>query len=277
MAEPPAAIAEVEVPAAPFWGSRVVDLVRLDDVYPFINKVALYRGQWQFKKGRLSDAEFEAQVRDEVEPLFERFKAQCREERILQPKVVYGYYPCNSSGDDLIVFDAQDHGREIERFTFPRQPTRKRLCISSFFRPVESGVRDVLGLMCVTMGSEASVRTRASLFQNNEYKEYLYLHGFSVEAAEGLAEMWHKRMRQELGIAGEDAANVRELFTQSYRGSRYSFGYPACPEMSDQDKLFRLLEPARIGCVLTENFQIDPEQSTSAIVVHHPEARYFAV
>jgi 5-methyltetrahydrofolate--homocysteine methyltransferase len=189
---------------------------------------------------------------------------------------VYGYYPCQSAGDDLILFDPADHDREIERFTFPRQASRKRLCISDFFRSVESGVKDVIGLSCVTMGARASQITR-ELFESNNYTEYLYLHGFSVECAEALAELWHKRMRQELGIAGDDAANVRELFTQHYRGSRYSFGYPACPEMRDQEMLFRLLSPDRIGCALTDNWQIDPEQSTSAIIVHHPEAKYFNV
>ena len=280
----PTVSTDVAVPPAPFWGSRVVDGIRLEDVLPFVNRVALYRGQWQFKKGRKTDEEFERQLADEVDPIFERFAQQCRAEKILQPKVVYGYFPCNSSGDDLIVYDPELVGsgtsnkgmRELERFTFPRQKSRRRLCISDFFKPVESGIVDVLGLSCVTMGHEASVRTKA-LFEKNEYKEYLYLHGFSVECAEALAELWHKRMRQELGIGGDDSANIRELFTQTYRGSRYSFGYPACPEMSDQDKLFRLIKPERIGCVLTENWQIDPEQSTSAIVVHHPEARYFNV
>jgi len=169
-----------------------------------------------------------------------------------------------------------DHDREIQRFKFPRQTSRQRLCISDFFKPVSSGVKDVLGLSCVTVGAEASVRTR-KLFEANEYSEYLYLHGLSVETAEALAEFWHKRMRQELGIGGDDSPKMRELFTQHYRGSRYSFGYPACPEMSDQEKLFALLQPERIGCRLTENWQIDPEQSTSAIIVHHPQAKYFSI
>ncbi|MCX5658977.1 MAG: methionine synthase [Planctomycetota bacterium] len=274
--EPGETIEPVDIPAAPFLGSRVVESIKLDDVYPFINTIALFRGQWQFKKGRMTDAEYEARLEDHVEPLFAKLKAQCRDEKILRPQVVYGYFPCNASGDDLVVYDPKDPDREIERFSFPRQKSRGRLCISGFFRPVESGVKDLLGLSCVTMGSEASVRSKA-LFDANQYQDYLYLHGISVEATEGLAEMWHKRMRQEMGIADQDSPNVRELFTQTYRGSRYSFGYPACPDMSDQDKLFRLLDPARIGCTLTENHQIDPEQSTSAIIVHHPKARYFAV
>ena len=267
---------DVEVPAAPFFGDRIVESIELEDIFPFINKIALYRGQWQFKKGKLSDAEYDAMLEDKVDPIFNRLKQQCVAEKILHPKVVYGYFPCGSDGDDLVVFDAKDHNKEIERFHFPRQKGSKHLCISDFFKPVDGGQRDVLGLSCVTMGQEVSTRARA-LFEANNYSEYLYLHGMGVECAEALAELWHKRMRQEFGIAGDDSPKIRELFTQKYRGSRYSFGYPACPEMSDQEKLWRLLKPQRIGCELTENWQIDPEQSTSAIIVHHPEAKYFNV
>jgi len=267
---------DVTIPEAPFWGSKVVTGLDLDQIYPFINPVALFRTQWQFKKGKLSDAEYDAKLEDTVYPIFERLKKQCKDEQLLRPAVVYGYFPCNSSGNDLIVYDPKDHDREIERFVFPRQGSRARLCISDFFRDVATGERDVLAMSCVTMGTRVSEAARA-LYEANNYTEYLYLHGLGVEAAEGLAEMWHKRIRQELGIAGEDSPTVKGLFTQKYQGSRYSFGYPACPDMSDQEILFRLLEPERIGCVLTENWQIDPEQSTSAIVVHHPEAKYFNV
>jgi 5-methyltetrahydrofolate--homocysteine methyltransferase len=190
--------------------------------------------------------------------------------------VVYGYYPCASDGDDLVIYDDEDEEMEIERFAFPRQQGKKRLCISDFFRSEDSGERDVVGLFCVTMGNDISRRAR-QLFEDHRYQDYLYMHGLGVECAEALAEYWHKHMRQELGIASDDAPQIRKLFTQTYRGSRYSFGYPACPEMSDQAKLFKLIEPDRIGCKLTENWQIDPEQSTSAIVVHHPEAKYFNV
>jgi 5-methyltetrahydrofolate--homocysteine methyltransferase len=164
----------------------------------------------------------------------------------------------------------------LERFTFPRQSGRKRLCISDYFRAVETGHVDVIAMHCVTVGRRAGEAAR-ELYQANQYTEYLYLHGLGVETAEALAEFWHKRIRQELGIANDDSPRVRELFTQKYRGSRYSFGYPACPDMSDQERLFRLLDPSRIGCELTDNWQIDPEQSTSAIIVHHPEAKYFNV
>jgi 5-methyltetrahydrofolate--homocysteine methyltransferase len=254
----------------------------LNDVYPFINPVALLRGQWQVKKGALTDTEYEHLVQDEFKPVLEDLKRRCIAEKILEPAVVYGYFPCNSDGDDLIVWTPDSAGkppsdrRELERFTFPRQSDKRLLCISDYFRPVDSGEVDVLGLHCVTVGPRATEACRA-LFEAGDFTKYLYLHGFGVETAEALAEFWHKRMRQELGIGNEDSPKIRELFTQKYRGSRYSFGYPACPDMTDQRRLFRLLEPERIGCVLTENEQIDPEQSTSAIIVHHPEAKYFNV
>jgi 5-methyltetrahydrofolate--homocysteine methyltransferase len=268
--------ADVEVPEPPFLGSRVVEGIDLAAVYPFINEIALFRGQWQLKKGKRTDEEYESFIEHEVRPRFERMKHECKRDGVLKASVVYGYFRCNSEGDDLIVYDPENDSREIERFAFPRQEGSKRLCISDFFRPVASGVKDVIALQCVTVGSKASERAK-ELFERNEYAEYLYLHGLGVETAEALAEMWHKRVRQELGIANDDATTMRKLFAQGYRGSRYSFGYPACPDMSDQEKLFRLIKPERIGCELTENWQIDPEQSTSAIVVHHPEARYFNV
>jgi 5-methyltetrahydrofolate--homocysteine methyltransferase len=265
----------VPAPTPPFWGTRVVEGLDLDDISAFINPIALFRGQWQVKKGALSDADYDAFIEDKIVPVFEHWKARCREERILDPKVVYGYFPCNSDGDDLVLWTDPKATRERMRFCFPRQPDKRRLCISDYFRPLGQGV-DVLGMHCVTMGKRATEAANA-LFQANNYTEYLYLHGLAVETAEALAEFWHKRMRQELGIAGDDSPRIKELFTQKYRGSRYSFGYPACPNLSDQEKLFALLDPARIGCVLTENWQIDPEQSTSALIVHHPQAKYFNV
>ncbi len=273
-----ASLPDSAMPTPPFWGDRVVEDIDLDEIYPFVNPVALFRGQWGFKKGSMSAEEYQHLLDDTVQPIFERLKRLCRDEKILRPQVVYGYFPCASEGDDLVVCDPADRTTELERFSFPRQSSRQRLCISDFFRPRDAAGRatDVVAFHCVTMGVEASHRAR-QLFERNEYTEYLYLHGMGVECAEALAELWHKRIRAELGIGGDDSPKIRELFTQHYRGSRYSFGYPACPDMSDQEKLFRLLKPERIGCVLTENWQIDPEQSTSAIIVHHPEAKYFAV
>ena len=265
----------VEVPAPPFFGSKVFTEIELDKIYPYINETALFRGQWGFKKGALSREEFDVFVEDTVRPIFDRLKTYCKEENVLRPKVVCGWWPCNSDGDDVVIYDEVDHDKEIGRYVFPRQSKRARRCMSDFFKPVGSGEKDVIGMSCVTVGSEVSKRTR-DLFEKDEYTEYLYLHGIGVECAEALAEYWHKQMRIELGIHGDDKPTPKELFAQGYRGSRYSFGYPACPEMEKQEILFKLLEPDRIGCTLTESWEIVPEQSTSAIIVHHPQAKYFS-
>ncbi|NBC10343.1 MAG: methionine synthase, partial [Planctomycetes bacterium] len=267
---------DVKVPTVPFVGSKVVDDIPLDELVGYVNRIALYRGQWQFKKGRLSDAEYDKLITGTVDPLFDAMVEDAKKNRTLHPALVYGYYPCNSDGEDLILYDPEDDSREIERFSFPRQDGKKHLCISDFFKRVDSGEKDVIGLTCVTVGQKVSEVTR-KLFAEDKYQDYLYLHGFGVECAEALAEYWHKRVREEMGIDDQDAEDPRKLFTQHYRGSRYSFGYPACPDLSDEEKLFRLLEPERIGCTLTESYEIEPEQSTSCIVVHHPEAKYFNV
>ena len=263
------------VPSAPFYGSRVVDDIDLDDVFSFVNETALFKGQWQFKQGRTPANEYEAFVRDTVRPIYEELKERSKREQLLTPRAVYGYFPCQSSGNDLIILN-DDQKTERMRFTFPRQPSGKRLCLADFFAPKDSGRVDVVAFHLVTMGSRASVYAQ-ELFKSDNYTDYLYFHGLSVEGAEALAELWHKRIREELGIAQEDADEVRKLFRQQYQGSRFSFGYPACPNLEDQAKLFELLDPARIGVELTEEFQLDPEQSTSAIIVHHPEAKYFSI
>ncbi|MBI68659.1 MAG: methionine synthase [Phycisphaerae bacterium] len=272
-ASEPEQLATVTVPEVPFYGSNVVAEFDLDDIYPFINTTALFRGQWGFRKGSLSAEEFEALEHDVIQPIFERLKQACKEEAILNPKVVYGWWPCHGDGNDVVIYDPVDHEKEIARYSFPRQSKRAQRCLSDFFKPV-GGELDVIGMSCVTVGSEVSKRTR-ELFDNDEYTEYLYMHGIGVECAEGLAEYWHKVMRAEIGIGDEDKPTPKELFAQGYRGSRYSFGYPACPEMDKQEILFKLLEPERIGCSLTESWEIVPEQSTSAIIVHHPQAKYF--
>ncbi len=270
------ALAEVaELPVAPFLGSRLVESIPLNEVFAYVNRTALFRGQWGLKKGSMNAEEYAAHLAEHAEPVFERLKQDSRDQPILDPKVVYGWWPANSDGNDLVVFDAEDADREIARFTFPRQETRQQRCLADYFRPLESNERDVVGFHCVTMGEEVSRRAR-TLFEEDRYADYLYLHGFGVECAEALAEMWHKRMRAEIGIGHHDDPEIKRLFSQKYQGCRYSFGYPACPEMSDQETLFRLLEPDRIGCRLTENWQIDPEQSTSALIVHHPDAVYFS-
>jgi 5-methyltetrahydrofolate--homocysteine methyltransferase len=266
---------EVSIPAASFYGSRVVEDIELDDVFSFVNETALFKGQWQFKQGRTPANEYEAFVRDTVLPIYKELKERSKREQLLIPKVVYGYFPCQSAGNDLIILN-EDQKTERMRFTFPRQPSAKRLCLADFFAAKDSGRVDVVAFHLVTMGSRASVYSQ-ELFRSDNYADYLYFHGLSVETAEALAELWHKRIREELGIAGEDADDVRKLFRQQYQGSRFSFGYPACPNLEDQAKLFELLDPARIGVELTEEFQLDPEQSTSAIIVHHPEAKYFSI
>ena len=268
---------DVPVPAAPFLGSRVVKGLNTLEIAKYLNKRTLYRGQWQYRpKAGQSTEEYDAFIDAEVEPIFRATLDRAIQEHLLEPAVVYGFFPAQSEGDDLIVYDADGSGREAVRFTFPRQPKRRRLCISDFFRPVESGDMDVVAFHVVTMGARVSERA-AELFEANEYREYLYLHGLGVEMAEALAEFWHKRVREELGIAADDSPKIEDLFGQGYHGSRYSFGYPACPNLEDQKQIFDLLDPERIGVSLSEEFQLVPEQSTSAIIVHHPEAKYFSV
>jgi 5-methyltetrahydrofolate--homocysteine methyltransferase len=280
------------VPLPPFWGRRIITGLPLDEVFAFINPNALFQGQWGFKKKGLSDAQFERSMEESARPTFERLKERAVVEKLLDPKVAYGYFPVQSRGDEVIVYHVEEfagctcggpHGgsarpsappREWMRFAFPRQEGRRRLCIADFFRSVESGEYDVLGAQLVTVGDRAS-QIAQELFAQNKYQEYLYLHGFGVESAEGLAEMWHKRMRQELGFGTEDSPRISELFQQSYRGSRYSFGYAACPNLEDRAKIVQLLRPESIGVALSENFMLVPEQSTDALIVHHPRAKYF--
>ena len=263
---------DVPIPSAPFFGSRVVENVSLADVFSFINETALFKGQWQFKQGRMPLEEYQALVRQKVRPIYQELKERSVREKLLDPKLVYGYFQCQSEGNDLIVYD---EGREL-RFTFPRQPAGKHLCLADFFAAKDSGKMDVVAFHLVTVGRRASEYSH-ELFKSDNYSDYLYFHGLSVESAEALAEFWHRRIREELGIAGQDSPELTRLFKQEYQGSRYSFGYPACPRLEDQEKLFTLLDPSRIGVELSEEFQLEPEQSTSAIIVHHPEAKYFSI
>jgi 5-methyltetrahydrofolate--homocysteine methyltransferase len=265
----------VPIPQPPFYGSRVVEDIALDDVFSFVNENALFKGQWQFKQGRRPAEEYQSFVRDTVRPIYEELKGRSKRERLLLPKVVYGYFPGQSSGNDLIIYQ-DDQKTERLRFSFPRQPESKHLCLADFFASVKSGRMDVVAFHLVTMGRRASEYAH-ELFKGDNYADYLYFHGLSVEGAEALAELWHKRIREELGIAADDAADINKLFHQQYQGSRFSFGYPACPDLEDQAKLFELLEPGRIDVELSEEFQLEPEQSTSAIIVHHPEAKYFSI
>ncbi|MDT5269657.1 MAG: 5-methyltetrahydrofolate--homocysteine methyltransferase [Acidobacteriota bacterium] len=263
------------IPRAPFYGSRVVEHVPLERVFRFVNETALFKGQWQFKQGRKSSEEYRAFVAEKVRPVYDELKLHTERENLLVPQVVYGYFPCQSEGNDLVVYQ-DDERTERTRFNFPRQPDGRRLCLADYFASKDSGRVDVVGFQLVTVGRRASEYAH-ELFRSDNYSDYLYFHGLSVESAEALAELWHKHVREELGIAGRDAAEMAKLFHQGYQGSRFSFGYPACPDLEEQTKLFELLGPERIGVELSEEFQLVPEQSTSAIIVHHEEAKYFSI
>jgi 5-methyltetrahydrofolate--homocysteine methyltransferase len=267
---------DVSVPSAPFWGPRVVEHIPLRSVLGYLNEKMLFNIQWQFHKGGMDSAAYQRFVQDEIRPVYRDLVARCESENILQPQAVYGYWPCQSEGDTLLVFDPDRHDREIARFDFPRQRKAPYWCLSDFFRPTSSGQMDVIAFSVVTVGQRASDVAR-EWFEQNRYRDYLYLHGLSVESAEALAEYMHKQIRVELGIAGSDAREVHRLFQQKYQGSRYSFGYPACPRLEDQIKLWPLLKPGKIGVTISEEFQLEPEQSTTALVCHHPQAKYFNV
>jgi 5-methyltetrahydrofolate--homocysteine methyltransferase len=270
---------DVSIPQAPFYGSKVVEIKDLTKVFAFVNETALFKGQWQYKQGKRTPEEYQQILTEEVYPRYERLKADAIRDRLLEAKLVYGYFACNSDGNDLVIYE-DDSKTERLRFTFPRQPVEQRggknLCLADYFAPVDAGRSDVVAFQLVTMGRKASEHS-AKLFKADNYTDYLLFHGLSVESAEALAEMWHKRVREELGIASGDAPELAKLFHQGYQGSRYSFGYPACPNLEDQTKLFELLRPERIDVELTEEFQLNPEQSTSAIIVYHPEAKYFNI
>ncbi|MFJ8215114.1 vitamin B12 dependent-methionine synthase activation domain-containing protein, partial [Streptomyces sp. NPDC096033] len=252
------------VPTPPFWGTRVVKGVQLKEYAGWLDEQALFKGQWGLK-----DAD---SIATEGRPRLRGWLDRMHTDRLLEAAVVYGYFPCVSKGDDLIVLD--EDGAERTRFTFPRQSRGRRLCLADFVRPEESGEVDVIGLQVVTVGSKIGEAT-AKLFESDSYRDYLELHGLSVQLAEALAEYWHARVRAELGIAGSDPAGMDGMFRTEYQGCRYSLGYPACPELSDRAKIADLLRPERIGVHLSEEFQLHPEQSTDALVVHHPEAGYF--
>jgi 5-methyltetrahydrofolate--homocysteine methyltransferase len=270
------------IPVAPFYGTRVKTDFDLREVFQYINETALFKNQWQLKTA--SQQDYARLVEEKFRPILKELEEEVIAKGFLEPKAVYGYFPCQSEGNDIIVYDpsaakpgekSSTHPKELLRFTFPRQKEGRKLAIADFFSSRTSGTMDVLGLSLVTVGAKASEYTK-KLFDSGEYTRYLYLHGLSVESAEALAELHHKRMREELGIAAEDSPRISDLFHQKYRGSRYSFGYPACPNLEDQTKLFKLLRPEEnVGVHLTSGFLLEPEQSTSAIVVHHPQAKYF--
>jgi 5-methyltetrahydrofolate--homocysteine methyltransferase len=264
---------EIDIPTPPFWGSRIIKGVPLAEYSGMLDERALFVGQWGLKGAR---GEYEEMAQSEGRPRLRALLNDCLSQGWLNAAVVYGYFPCVSEGNDLIILhhEGAKKGEERTRFTFPRQSRDRRLCISDYFASKDSGRIDVVAFHIVTMGSAVSEAT-GKFFAANQYRDYLELHGLSVQLTEALAENWHARMREELSYRQEDASDLQAILDQGYRGSRYSFGYPACPDLEQQVQLCQLLEPERIGVKLSEEFQLHPEQSTSAIIVHHPEAKYF--
>ncbi len=272
------------VPRPPFWGPRVLERIEMKAALAYVNEAMLFQVQWGFPKKRRSGETWKRHVDAEIRPVYRALVERCERENILQPQAIYGYWPCNSDGDDLIIFEPPPadldrpelHGHVLARFRFPRQKKQPYWCLSDFWRPLGAGPVDVAPFFIVTAGRRVSTVAR-QWFEQNEYQQYLFLHGLGVELAEALAELIHKQIRGELGVAGQDVRDLPALFKQGYQGSRYSFGYPACPNLEEQVPLMKLLKPERIGIALSEQYQFDPEQTTSAVVTYHPEARYFNV
>jgi 5-methyltetrahydrofolate--homocysteine methyltransferase len=268
--------AESTTPQVPFWGARVMEAAP-KALVPFINERSLYQFQWGFRKAGKSLEDFLGWAKQELRPVLKRMLALTEEQNILKPQAIYGYWKCAGQGNELVLFE-EDGVTEACRFNLPRQPKDDGECIADFVRDIAEGPnhRDVIGLQVVTVGQKASDIAR-DWFEDNRYQDYLYLHGLSVEMAEAMAEYVHKRIRAEWGFAAEDDRDIEKMLQQGYRGGRYSFGYPACPRLEDQEGLLKLLKAERIGVELSDEWQLHPEQSTSAIVLHHPRAKYFSV
>ena len=269
------------IPAAPFLGRKIAFNIDPAEIYPYLNKTTLFRGQWQYKRGNNSKQDYDNLIKNTVEPLFEILKRKCRDEKIFELNCAYGYYECLSRGNEVLVFDPENNSKVIGKFEFPRQKGDNGLAISDFILPESfsnnnSGKKDIIGMMVVTAGKKVGEKIK-TLFSGDNYKDYLHLHGLSVEMAEAFTEYIHLKMRRELGIIENKTLEMQDLVTQGYRGSRYSFGYPACPDLKLQKVMFDILKPVEIGVELTENYEMTPEQSTSSIVIHHPQAKYFAV
>jgi 5-methyltetrahydrofolate--homocysteine methyltransferase len=262
------------VPAPPFWGNRIVKGIALADYAAYMDERATFMGQWGLKSSRGRGPTYEELVETEGRPRLRMWLERIRTEGLVEAGVAYGYFPCVSEGNDLVVLD--ESGAERERFGFPRQRRDRHLCLADFFRPRESGQTDVIAFQLVTVGSKISQAT-AELFAKNSYRDYAELHGLSVQLTEALAEFWHTRVRAELGFGGDDPDSLEDFFRLGYRGARFSFGYAACPGLEERAKVMRLLAPERIGVQMSEGYQLTPEQATDALVVHHPEAKYFSV
>jgi 5-methyltetrahydrofolate--homocysteine methyltransferase len=280
--------ADIERPTPPFWGTKILqpDEIPIEEVFPYLDLQALFVGQWQFRKPKeQSREEYDAFLAEKVYPILAEWKAKVVEENSLHPTVIYGYFPCQSEGNSVHIYDpeiiSQNDGKipdglePVVTFDFPRQKSGRRRCIADFFAPKESGITDVFPMQAVTVG-EVATEYAKKLFEGDLYLPYLYYHGIAVQTAEALAEWTHARVRRELGFGDQEPDNIREILQQRYQGSRYSFGYPACPNMLDQYKQLELLQTDRINLFMDESEQIYPEQSTTAIITYHPAAKYFS-
>jgi 5-methyltetrahydrofolate--homocysteine methyltransferase len=272
---------DAEVPAPPFFGTRVIKGIPLNDYASMLDERATFLGQWGLKAARGgSGPSYEELVETEGRPRLRYWLDRLAADHVLEAAVVYGYFPAYSEGNTLVVLD-ENGAAERARFTFPRQRQERRLCLADFFKPRgAAGELDVVGLQLVTVGQPISEYT-AKMFARNEYRDYLEVHGLSVQLTEALAEYWHRRVRSELTLpngtklGADDPTDLAGLLKNDYRGCRYAFGYPACPDLEDRAKVVDLLDAGRIGVTLSEEFQLEPEQSTDAIIVHHPDANYF--
>ncbi|MFM6088925.1 MAG: vitamin B12 dependent-methionine synthase activation domain-containing protein, partial [Dolichospermum sp.] len=272
---------DIERPKPPFWGTQFLqpDDISLEELFWYLDLQALVAGQWQFRKPKeQSKEEYQGFLADKVYPVLEEWKRRIIEENLLHPHVIYGYFPCQSVGNSLLIYETNHGGTEDTEvrvsFEFPRQKSLNRLCIADFFAPKESGIIDVFPMQAVTVG-EVATEFAQKLFANNQYTDYLYFHGIAVQVAEALAEWTHARIRRELGFGDSEPDNIRDILAQRYQGSRYSFGYPACPNIQDQFQQLRLLEVERMKMYMDESEQLYPEQSTTAIIAYHPAAKYF--
>nr|MDJ0674531.1 vitamin B12 dependent-methionine synthase activation domain-containing protein [Calothrix sp. MO_167.B42] len=271
---------DTERPTPPFWGTKLLqpEDISLEELFWYLDLQALVAGQWQFRKPKdQSKEEYQGFLQEKVYPILENWKQRVIEENLLHPQVIYGYFPCQSEGNTLYIYNHKDPNAKevVTSFEFPRQKSLRRLCIADFFAPKESGVIDVFPMQAVTVG-EIATEFAQKLFADNSYTDYLYFHGIAVQVAEALAEWTHTRIRRELGFGAEDPDNIRDMLAQRYRGSRYSFGYPACPNIQDQYKQLELLDTERIKMYMDESEQLYPEQSTTAIITYHPVAKYFS-
>ncbi|QLE42849.1 methionine synthase [Nostoc sp. C052] len=269
---------DIERPTPPFWGTKLLQPsdIPIEEIFWHLDLQALVAGQWQFRKPKeQSKEEYQAFLAEKVYPVLETWKQRIIEENLLHPQVIYGYFPCQAEGNSLHIYDSENQSQQVTTFEFPRQKSLRRLCIADFFAPKESGIIDVFPMQAVTVG-EIATEFAQKLFAANQYTDYLYFHGMAVQVAEAVAEWTHARIRRELGFAADEPDNIRDILAQRYRGSRYSFGYPACPNIQDQYKQLELLQTDRINLYMDESEQLYPEQSTTAIIAYHPLAKYFS-